>query len=148
LIFFVIRGSKIAGSGGLGLNPKLWILDLSQVPMASQPVFAIYFKGCLPPCISSSYPMRVKEVHINSITDPFDRFKSVVLENLVQLHFEYITTQTEEEVETYIYDSESFLTALGGNLGLVLGFSCLSVLLNILEKILAKGIIKQQNITI
>lgn len=26
--------------------------------------------------------------------------------------------QTEEEVETYIYDTENFMTALGGNFGL------------------------------
>ena len=38
----------------------------------------------------------------------------------------------EEKVETLVYDIGSFLAAAGGNLSLMLGFSCLSVLLNII----------------
>jgi len=37
LIFFAIRGWKINGMGGWGLNPQSYILVLSQVPMTSQP---------------------------------------------------------------------------------------------------------------
>ena len=35
----------------------------------------------------------------------------------------------EVSIETLLYDIGSFLAAVGGNLGLFLGFSCLSVLL-------------------
>ncbi len=44
----------------------------------------------------------------------------------------------DEEVETYVYDFGNFLVALGGNLGLMLGFSCLSVLFSALEFIFEK----------
>jgi hypothetical protein len=35
----------------------------------------------------------------------------------------------EETVVTLVYDMENFLTALGGNLGLFLGFSCFSIMI-------------------
>jgi len=90
--------------------------------------------------------MSAKEFYTNTLPEVYYPLDSDTLEENLYLYFEYITTQTEEEVETYIYDNENFLTALGGNLGLFLGFSCLSVLLKLLEKILAKGIIKHQNV--
>jgi hypothetical protein len=34
----------------------------------------------------------------------------------------------EERIETLVYDVGSFLAAAGGNLGLLLGFSCLSTI--------------------
>jgi len=39
----------------------------------------------------------------------------------------------EEKTETLVYDLGTFLAALGGNLGLALGFSCLSILLGIVN---------------
>jgi hypothetical protein len=39
----------------------------------------------------------------------------------------------DEETETLVYDLGTFLAALGGNLGLALGFSCLSILLGIVN---------------
>jgi hypothetical protein len=39
----------------------------------------------------------------------------------------------EERVETLVYDVGSFLAAAGGNLGLFLGFSCLSVCLSLIK---------------
>jgi hypothetical protein len=35
----------------------------------------------------------------------------------------------EEKTEALVYDFGTFLAAIGGNLGLFLGFSCLSLLL-------------------
>lgn len=40
----------------------------------------------------------------------------------------YSTLLVDERMESYDYDIGSFLTAAGGNLGLFLGFSCLSIL--------------------
>ena len=34
----------------------------------------------------------------------------------------------EKEEETLVYDSGNFFAAVGGNLGLLLGFSCLSII--------------------
>ena len=39
----------------------------------------------------------------------------------------------EERIETLIYDTGNFLAQAGGNLGLFLGFSCLSLLFAIIK---------------
>ena len=39
----------------------------------------------------------------------------------------------EEQIETLVYDAGNFLAAVGGNLGLFLGFSCLTMLLGIVK---------------
>ena len=44
------------------------------------------------------------------------------------IHLFYSTLNVEELVETLVYDRGNFLAAAGGNLGLMLGISCLSVL--------------------
>ncbi len=77
--------------------------------------------------------MSMRKMHsnimISTIDDSLGRFH-------VGMVFGFKTLQIDEEIETYIYDIGSFLTASGGNLGLFLGFSCLSVLLEIVNKIL------------
>jgi len=40
----------------------------------------------------------------------------------------------EEKTETFVYDVGNFLTAAGGNLGLFMGFSCLSIILTFIDK--------------
>ena len=45
----------------------------------------------------------------------------------------YQTMTVESEVETYIYDETTFLAAVGGNLGLLLGFSCFTLLVGIID---------------
>ena len=59
-----------------------------------------------------------------------------------QLLFFYDYLDVEERVETLVYDIGNFLAAVGGNLGLAVGFSCLSVLLIAVEFI--QGTIKQK----
>ena len=44
------------------------------------------------------------------------------------LYFYPGSSHIEERVETLVYDFAGLLTSAGGNLGLMLGFSCLSVL--------------------
>jgi hypothetical protein len=39
----------------------------------------------------------------------------------------------EESIETLVYDFGGFLAALGGNMGLALGFSCMSLLFSVLN---------------
>jgi hypothetical protein len=39
----------------------------------------------------------------------------------------------EERVETLVYDAGNFLAAVGGNLGLLLGFSCLSTVFTLID---------------
>jgi hypothetical protein len=45
----------------------------------------------------------------------------------------YKTLMVEERVETLIFDVPGMLSAAGGNLGLLLGFSCLSLLFGIVQ---------------
>jgi hypothetical protein len=45
----------------------------------------------------------------------------------------YRSLLVEERVETIVYDLESLMTSIGGNLGLFLGFSCFSTSLEILK---------------
>jgi len=52
----------------------------------------------------------------------------------------YSTLDVKEVVETLVYDVGDFLAAAGGNLGLLLGFSCLSVLLAVINAIQEKKI--------
>jgi Amiloride-sensitive sodium channel len=49
------------------------------------------------------------------------------------LYLEYETFDREKHVETLICDTTTFLTQVGGNLGLFLGISCLSVILTIID---------------
>ncbi len=53
----------------------------------------------------------------------------------VALYLMYDKFIIEEHVETLVYDTASFLAQAGGNLGLFLGFSCLSVLLGCIQYI-------------
>jgi hypothetical protein len=53
-------------------------------------------------------------------------------EAAVIFSLEYERLVVEEEVETLMYDATNFLAQAGGNLGLFLGFSCLSLLLSLL----------------
>ena len=39
----------------------------------------------------------------------------------------------EREMETLIYDTGTFFTQVGGNLGLFLGFSCFSLLIGTID---------------
>jgi hypothetical protein len=49
------------------------------------------------------------------------------------ISLKYETFNVEEHVESLIYDAGSFLVSVGGNLGLFLGFSCLSVFFAIIN---------------
>ena len=54
-------------------------------------------------------------------------------EKIYLLSFAYEYLEVEEKVESYVYDLGAFLAIVGGNLGLALGFSCLSMLLSLLK---------------
>ena len=63
----------------------------------------------------------------------------------IKLKFE--SALVEEQVENLVYDAGNFLAAMGGNLGLFLGFSCLSILfsfINYLKKIFNKKLFKKK----
>jgi hypothetical protein len=75
--------------------------------------------------------LKLNYFHKNSWIDTDG--KSGIIENSFSLAIAYNTLIVEERVETLVYDVGSFLAAVGGNLGLFLGFSCLSVCLALIR---------------
>jgi len=90
--------------------------------------------ACPPPCTQKSYSVNLKKYHTNSWIE-FDAKQpgKDVSKYIAALTMSYETFVVEEQVETLVYDAGNFLAAVGGNLGLFLGFSCLTMLLGILK---------------
>ena len=90
---------------------------------------AKWASACPHPCKQKSYSLDVKKFHTNSwIEHDYQPFKDVS-QSAVGFSLAYETFVVEEQVETLVYDAGNFLAAIGGNLGLFLGFSCLTLLL-------------------
>ena len=56
-------------------------------------------------------------------------------EDLFAIHPYYVTTSVEIKKEYFVYGAITLLTSLGGTLGLLLGYSVLSMTLFCLERI-------------
>ena len=83
--------------------------------------------NCPLPCERNHYNYNFLHTHENSV--PTEVVNKDEGSNIYNLYFYYSTFQVEQHVETLLYDVGGFLAAAGGNLGLCLGFSCLSVML-------------------
>jgi hypothetical protein len=84
--------------------------------------------GCPIPCKQTSYKLNLNYFHENTVRlqsnhDSADTFFT--------LWTYYSTLDIEESIENLEYDLATFLVAAGGNLGLFLGFSCMSLLFDI-----------------
>jgi len=119
------------------------IVRLSQIifDFSSDPL------GCLPPCNQTLFNLEYTTFFKNSelvvlVKNGTDDNEGDDSELTVSVF--YRTLLVEEHTETVLYDAVNFLSAAGGNLGLLLGFSCLSTLLYlydlILNKVLSKGV--------
>ena len=85
--------------------------------------------GCMRPCERNSYAIEQTTYHFNSIL--WEVPPAIQDNNYYHLFYVYKTTSIEKQVEFLVYDLGGFLAAAGGNLGLCLGFSCLSILFTI-----------------
>jgi hypothetical protein len=83
--------------------------------------------GCPVPCTQVSYKVEYDYFYQNTATNP--RKVGPDTEDRFRLKIYYKTLNIEEKTEALVYDFGTFLAAIGGNLGLFLGFSCLSLLL-------------------
>ncbi len=86
--------------------------------------------GCPFPCVQMRYEISLKYFHETSwpdINKP-DNFSNTFFLSLF-----YGTFDMVEVEETLVYDVGNFFAAAGGYLGLFLGFSCLSLLMQIIE---------------
>jgi hypothetical protein len=79
----------------------------------------------------TSYNIRVDFNQLNGLFDP----EAISATTAFYFYFEffYDSLAVEERFETLVYDTGSLLASAGGNLGLMLGFSCLSVLMAALD---------------
>ena len=77
--------------------------------------------------------MNVRKYHATSWKVYDDPAMEDIYQTGVSLSLSYESLIVEEHIETLVYDAGSFLSAIGGNLGLFLGFSCLTMLLGILK---------------
>ncbi len=95
--------------------------------------------GCLLPCKITTFEINLKLYHentwyiYNKLTGSEDTEKIISEEHSFGLFYFYETLRIEEKIETLIFDLGGVLAAAGGNLGLCLGFSCLSILHAILS---------------
>ena len=86
--------------------------------------------GCPVPCKQISYALNLNYFHKNTIVLPsFFAGK----ENSFFLSTSYSTFDVEERIENLEYDLENLLVSAGGNLGLFLGFSCMSLFFIIID---------------
>ena len=76
-------------------------------------------------CSISSYPSSQAYFNQNALFE--------VQESYFTMFIYYGSSVVEEKVEQYIYDPGTLLTSVGGNMGLFLGFSCLSCFLSLIN---------------
>ena len=81
-----------------------------------------WFNSCPIPCKLIVYEAKQRNFHKNAVFGFYDK-------QALYFSIGYESFIIEVSIETLLYDIGSFLAAVGGNLGLFLGFSCLSVLL-------------------
>ena len=86
---------------------------------------------CDLPCFETNYHMEPFYYHANSWIEPYDT--KVLKDGFFTLGIFYSTHVVEEQITSLVYDLGTLLTSAGGNLGLFLGFSCLSVLLAVIR---------------
>lgn len=82
---------------------------------------------CPKPCYQVGYKYRLDYVHKNLYIEPKEENK-VDINDTFYLITSWESALVEEEVEALVYDGINFVAAAGGNLGLLLGFSCFGLL--------------------
>ena len=80
-----------------------------------------------------SYSVKQRDTHKNAWIAPKEKSHGPeFLDNFYFFILSFDTFNIEEHIESLVYDASSFLVSVGGNLGLFLGFSCLSVLFGLI----------------
>ena len=83
--------------------------------------------GCPLPCERKTVEFSLKYIHKTAMGETYDERRGFIF------GYYFSTLLTEERVETLFYDFENFLVSMGGYLGLFLGFSVLSLGMEILR---------------
>ena len=125
-------------------NSCYYVFDLLCVIKLSKNVFhtTYFFQdfdsqpeyfGCPIPCEQTRYTSKISYFHNNSWIGIDSNGKKDKIYNNFILMVSYNSLIVEERIETYLYDIETLFTSAGGNLGLFLGFSCLSAFVFIMK---------------
>ncbi len=96
-------------------------------------IFCIYLDAhdCPVPCQQTRYKATLDYFHQNVAALMGMEDTSSDGGQIFHLMYYYLTLRIEQKIESLEYDFGSFLAAAGGNLGLFLGMSCLSVLFSL-----------------
>ena len=92
--------------------------------------------GCPIPCRQNFYQVKLQYFHANNAWIP-PRSANYSKGHFLLVPF-FTSFTTEEKIESLEYDLARLLVSAGGNLGLFLGFSCLSVFFTIIEWVFKK----------
>ena len=86
--------------------------------------------------MTTTYSLNLKYYHENS-ESPFSQGseKTTDARRSFVLFYYFNSLLLEERIETLVFDLGDFFSSAGGNLGLFLGFSCLSVLFSFISGI-------------
>jgi hypothetical protein len=87
--------------------------------------------GCPVPCKQKSFKYKLEYFSRNSWIELDDDNR--LGNDTFELNVGFDSLNIEERTETFVYDVGNFLAAAGGNLGLFMGFSCLSILFALID---------------
>ena len=93
---------------------KIWDINLDFI---KQP--EVY--GCPLPCTSQSFNPKLNTFHDKENNE------------LIMMYVYFATTTVEKKEEYFLYDLMNLTSALGGTMGLLLGYSLLSILLSLIK---------------
>ena len=89
--------------------------------------------GCPIPCKQKSFKYKLEYFSKNTWIEYDD--ENPLDNDVFDLQVFFKSMNIEEKTETFVYDIGNFLTAAGGNLGLFMGFSCLSVMIALIDNL-------------
>ena len=94
------------------------------------------------PCLQLEYSYTLSELHMNNWIEPKKGHSPEFAKEYYSIFASFETMNIEKHEENLVYDSGSFFAAIGGNLGLFLGFSCFSIIVAAVDFIAKKFGIK------
>lgn len=93
----------------------------------------VWLQHCPLPCAQTVFDAKLRHYHINNLVGHNEQFIDQVQKQGALIGISFETLSVHEHVETLVVDVGNFLTQVGGNLGLFLGASCLSLLTGIIQ---------------
>ena len=93
----------------------------------------LWLRECPLPCEQTVYDAKIVRFHANSLVGRDEKMSNEIRKSAVLLGIGFETFAVHDHIENLVYDAGNFLSQIGGNLGLFLGVSCLSILTGIIK---------------